>query len=62
MISGTEPRLIRDDRRTAGHRLDHDQAERLRPIDRNQQRYSAAQKFRFIRVADLADIFACATP
>ena len=46
-----------DDRRAAGHGFDHHQAERLRPIDRHQQRDRAAQKLGFILVVDFADIF-----
>ena len=46
-----------DDRRSAGHRLDHHQAERLRPVDRHQQGDRAAQERRFVVVVDLADVF-----
>ena len=49
--------IERDDRRAAGHGLDHDQAERLRPVDRHQQRDRAAQEFRLLLVGDLADEF-----
>src|SRR5437764_2462405 len=45
----------RDDRRTAGHRLDHDQAERLGPIDGEQQGCGTRQKLLLGLVVDLAD-------
>ncbi len=54
---GHRAAIERDDRRAAGHGLDHHQAERLRPIDRNEQHDGAAQEFRFLLVGDLADIF-----
>src|SRR5690606_12387706 len=44
-----------DHRRAAGHRLDHHQAERFRPVDREQQRHRVAEEARLLRVADLAD-------
>ncbi|CAM2163741.1 hypothetical protein BO443_120084 [Burkholderia orbicola] len=47
----------RDDRRAAGHRLDHHQAERLRPVDREQQRLRAGQERRLLCFVDLADEF-----
>ena len=43
----------RDHRRTAGHRLDHHQPERLRPVDREQQRRRVAQEVVLLRLADL---------
>ena len=43
-------------RRAAGHRLDHRQSERLRPVDREQQRSRLAQKFALRTFVDLADI------
>src|SRR5262245_1050078 len=46
-----------DHRRAAGHRLDHHQAERLRPINREEQRIRPAQKFLLLLTADLADEF-----
>jgi hypothetical protein len=39
----------------ARHRLDHHQAERLRPIDREQKRQRLAQEFRLAALIDLAD-------
>src|SRR5690348_2044259 len=42
-----------DDRGSAGHRLDHHQAERLRPVDREQQRRGIAEEARLARIADL---------
>src|SRR5882757_1898723 len=48
---------ISNHRRAARHRLDHHQAERLGPVDRNQQGDRAAEELRLIGVADLADIF-----
>jgi hypothetical protein len=42
-------------RRTARHRLDHDQAERLRPIDREQKRLRLAQEFGLAALIDLAN-------
>src|SRR4029450_8524354 len=43
------------DRRAARHRLDHYQAERLRPIDREQKRLGLAQEFGLAALIDLAD-------
>ena len=45
-----------DDGRSARHRLDHHEPERLRPVDRHQQADRAAQELRFLAVADLADV------
>ena len=44
-----------DDRRAARHRLDHHQAERLRPVDREQQGVGVAEEVVLRRAADLAD-------
>ena len=44
-------------RRSAGHGLDHGKPERLRPVDRKQQRLRLAQKLRLLLVVDLADEF-----
>ncbi len=52
---GDRAAVIGDHRRAAGHRLDHHQAERLRPVDRHQQPDRAAQEFRLLGIADLAD-------
>ncbi|OIQ63792.1 hypothetical protein GALL_546660 [mine drainage metagenome] len=41
----------------AGHRLDHHQAERFRPVDRENQRVRTGQEIRLLRVIDLADEF-----
>ena len=54
MISGTEPGG-KQGRRAARHRLDHHQAERLRPIDREQKRLRLAQEFGLAALIDLAD-------
>jgi len=43
------------DRCAARHGLDHDQAERLRPIDREQKRLCLAQEFGLAALIDLAD-------
>src|SRR6185436_13365273 len=45
----------REDGRPAGHRLDHDQAERLRPVDREHERARAAEKRALLPLVDLAD-------
>src|SRR5262249_9994409 len=47
----------RDPRRAAGHRLDHHQAEWLRPINREEQRIRLAKKSLLPLTADLADEF-----
>ena len=49
--------VIGDHGRAAGHRFDHHEAERLRPVDRDQQADRAGQEIGFLAVADLADIF-----
>jgi len=49
--------VVGDDRRAAGHGFDHDEPERLRPVDRNQEPDRAAEEIRFLAVADLADVF-----
>ena len=43
------------DGRAARHGLDHHQAERLRPIDREQERLRLAQEFGLAALIDLAD-------
>jgi hypothetical protein len=43
----------------AGHRLDHDQAERLWPIDREQKRLRLAQEFVLAALIDLTDKLDC---
>jgi hypothetical protein len=45
----------RDDGRAAGHRLDHHQTERLRPVDRQQQGERVAEEVVLLSIADLAD-------
>ena len=40
----------------AGHRLDHDQPERLGPRDRRQQRHGTAEECRLLVIADLTDV------
>ena len=42
-------------RRAACHGLDHDQPERLRPVDRKEQRPRLAQKFALAALVDLSD-------
>ena len=44
-------------RRAARHRLDHDETERLRPVDREQQGERLAEKFALGGLVDLADEF-----
>src|SRR5215475_14027510 len=44
------PAIERDDRSAACHRFYHDEAERLRPVDRIEQREGTAEKFRLLRV------------
>jgi len=55
--SGTEPQGPRDHRRAARHRLDHHEAERLRPVDGEQQRAGAAEEGGLADVLDLPDEF-----
>src|SRR6185437_15034501 len=43
------------DRGAAGHCLDHDEAERLRPVDREKQRPGAAEEFGLLLLVDFAD-------
>src|SRR5262245_43444581 len=47
----------RDDRRAACHRLDHDEPEWLRPVDREEQRLGPGEEVRLVVFADLADEF-----
>src|SRR4030088_253066 len=54
---GDRATVICNDRRPACHRFDHDEAERLGPIDRQQQPDRATEGGGFFVVADLADIF-----
>jgi hypothetical protein len=49
--------IERDNRRAASHGFDHDQPERLRPVDRHDQRDGTAQELGLLRVRDLADEF-----
>ena len=49
--------IVGDHRAAAGHRLDHHETERLRPVDRDEQRDRAAQERSLVLVADLADVF-----
>ena len=55
MISATEPWRKASDRCAARHCLDHHHAERLRPIDREQERLRLAQEFGLAALIDLAD-------
>ena len=43
-------------RRATGHRLYHDKAERLRPVDGKEQRESIAEEFAFCALVDFADV------
>src|SRR6266704_101012 len=52
---GNRAAAIGDNRRAAGHRLNHHQPERLRPVDRKQQRIRIAQELIFLPFADLAN-------
>ena len=45
-----------DDGRAAGHRLDHDEAERLLPVDREQRAAGALQQPHLVLVRDLAEV------
>src|SRR6202035_5097204 len=53
---GDRAAIVGDDGRAARHRLDHHEAERLRPIDWDEQPDRAAQKSRFLVVADFSDV------
>ena len=44
-----------DDRRARRHRLDHDEAERLRPVDGEEERERIAEEARLGVIVDLAD-------
>ena len=44
-----------DHRRPASHGLDHDQAERLRPVDRKKKRGRVAEELRLLPLVDFAD-------
>jgi hypothetical protein len=57
MTSGTDPCPEREDRRAACHGLDHHQAERLRPVDREQQGTGIAEERGLIPLVDFPDIF-----
>src|SRR5438105_14263428 len=46
-----------DDRRAASQGLDHDQAERLRPIDREEERQRPGHQILLVLAANLADKF-----
>ena len=46
-----------DHRRSSRHGFDHDEPERLRPVDRKQKRTRIAEKFAFLGFADFADEF-----
>ena len=46
----------RDHRRPAGHRLDHDEPERLLPLDREQRRPRVLQQLHLLAVGDLAEV------
>src|SRR5262249_57423631 len=52
---GDGPARSGDDRRAARERFDHDEPERLWPVDREQQRLRLPEEPGFVRVADLAD-------
>jgi len=44
-----------DHRRATGHRLDHRQAERLRPMDGEDEGFGSFQKVALLTLVDLAD-------
>jgi hypothetical protein len=46
-----------DDRGPASYRLDLDEAERLRPVNRKQQRGGLAEKSLLLTVVDFANVF-----
>ena len=46
----------RDHRRPAGHRLDHDEAERLLPLDREERRARVLEQLDLLAVRDLAQV------
>ena len=50
---GNRAAPARDHRRAAGERFDHHQSERLRPVNREEQRARASQKPRLVVAADL---------
>src|SRR6185437_2535687 len=54
---GSVPEVESNHRRAARHRFDHHQTERLGPVDRRHERVRTAEKFGFLVIADLADIF-----
>ena len=47
----------RDQRGSAGHRLDQDQSERLGPVDGKEQCEGIAEKFVLLLLSNLADVF-----
>ena len=53
-ISGTAPQRHATHGRSARHGFDHDEAERLRPVDRKQDSGGVAEKRRLLAVTDLA--------
>jgi hypothetical protein len=52
---GHRPVRVGDHGRATSHRFDHDQAERLGPVDRHQQRPRVADEIVLRLLADLAD-------
>ena len=56
MTSGTAPQRVADDGRAAGHGLDHHQAERLLPGDREERAAGALQQPHLLLVGDLAEV------
>ena len=52
---GHRARRHGDDRGAACHRLDHDQPERLRPVDREKERGRVPEELGLVLIADLAD-------
>ena len=49
--------IERNNRRATSHGFDNHQSERLRQVDRHDQRDGAAQELGLLRVCDLADEF-----
>ena len=56
ITSGDRAPPRRDHRRPAGHRLDHDEAERLLPLDRKERRARVLQQLDLLAVRHLAEI------
>lgn len=53
---GNGAAIVRDDRGAACHRFNHDEAERLRPVDGNEQPDRTTEEVRFFMISDFADV------